>query len=241
MIYLKYFDIYAQAGFKPIAVYKDTKCPVGEGWNKDWSPEKWRPYFKTKVSSYNIGLLLGDIVDVEGDSQEANDLLERMIDGFPHPKFSSSKSVHHLFLNPDPNLTRYVINDIEFRGFLHQSVVPPSVHYDVSRYNWLEDSKMPIPPMPEELLAYYWKNKPDEKSLKRKIDREKPNKRLKINHKRTHCNICKKNFYIHKKRLTLEVKAFMEYNLPWMCHSCREMDMRDACRKIRKSLDCFSF
>ena len=86
---IRYFDKYVEIGLKPIPIYKFQKCPVSDGWNKDWSIDRWRPYFNT--NELNIGILLGDIIDVEGDSDEANDLLERMIDGCSRPRFRSSK------------------------------------------------------------------------------------------------------------------------------------------------------
>ena len=226
-----FFDLYVQLGLKPIAIFKDSKCPIGINWNKNWSIEKWKPYFNS--TDYNMGILLGDIIDVEADTEEANDLLLRMIDDAPHPMFRSSKSIHHLFLTPDNSLTRSVYEGIEFRGHLHQSVMPPSVHTDGSHYKWLSKSQFPIPSVPEELLRYYFFHKKQNKPK-----RPAPVKRrLKKQHKRTECRICKNKFYIHTKRLILEVKAFREYNLPWMCHKCREFDMRESCRIIRKQLE----
>lgn len=222
----------------PIAVYKNSKRPVGVGWNQDWSVEKWRPFFETE--EYNMGIILGDVVDVEGDSPDACDRLERMIDGIPRPKFRSSKSVHNLFQNPDPyNLTRVVIGGIEFRGNLHQSVVPPSFHSDGCKYRFLDGSVWPAPPMPDELKEYYFNNRPDKATNKvvTKSRGPKPNKRLKTGFKRTVCKICNGTYYIHRQRLILEVKGFREFNLPWMCHGCRELDMRDACRRIRRELE----
>jgi hypothetical protein len=232
---LKFFDKYVELGLKPIAVYKDSKKPVCQGWNEDWSSDRWRDYFKT--NDYNMGILLGDIVDVEGDTEEANDLLQRMIDGICCPKFRSSKSIHNLFLNPDPNLTRRVFNNIEFRGNRHQSVVPPSIHTEGNCYSWLEGSKFPIPPMPEELLNFYLKNcfeKPKQEQKQKPASRKI---RIKDGHTKTHCNCCSNKYFIHKKRLMLEVRAFRNFNLKWLCRSCREIDLRESCREIRKELN----
>ena len=115
---IRFFDKYVELGLKPIPIYHNSKTPVASKWNENWSVKRWRPYFEE--SEYNIGILLGDIIDVEGDSEEANDLLERMIDGCERPRFRSSKSVHNLFINPDPSLTRFVFNGIEFRAHKHQ-------------------------------------------------------------------------------------------------------------------------
>ena len=237
---LKWFDAYVSLGLHPIPVFKDTKCPAGgKGWNKDWSADRCRDYFQT--DSYNMGIILGDIIDVEGDTQEGNDLLIRMIDGLPHPMFRSSKSIHHLFVSPDPNLTRRVVGGIEFRGHLHQSVVPPSIHEQGNHYQWLHGSKFPPPVMPNELLQLYLANRCDAKSEVR-IPRQRPERpqrrKKKDGYTKTECKICKNSFYIHKKRLMLEVRAFRDgHGLPWMCHGCREFDMREPCRVIRRGLE----
>lgn len=234
MLLLKYFDKYVDAGLKPIAVHIKHKCPLGDAWNQKWDISRWRPFFEDTSKQYNMGILLGDIVDVEGDTEDANDLIERMIDGVPHPKFRSSKSIHHLFQTPDPELTRIVTGGIEFRGHRHQSVVPPSIHSEGMKYQWLEGSKMPVPKMPEELANFYFNNKKEKKE--KIVAYKKPKRRTKVGHTRTECRICKNSFFIHKKRLMLEVRSFQEYDLPWMCHGCREIDMREPCRKLRKNL-----
>lgn len=65
----------------------------------------------------------------------------------------------------------------------------------------------------------------------------KPKPKNKPGHIKTHCNCCNNNFWIHKKRLFLEVKAFKEQSLLWMCHGCRKIDIRDTCRIIRKKME----
>lgn len=238
---LEYFDKYVSKGLKPIAIYKNSKRPVGNEWNQNWSIEKWRPFFLDE--EYNMGIILGDIIDVEGDCPESCDLLERMIDGVKRPKFRSSKSVHNLFQTPDPELTRLVFNGIEFRGNLHQSVVPPSFHSDGCKYSFLHDTEWPVPPMPDELRDYYFKNKSERTIVKKQVAKvsrgPRPRKRINFEFKKTVCKICSNSYYIHEKRLILEVKAFREFNLQWMCHGCREIDMRDACRRIRKQIERF--
>lgn len=222
----QWFELYVQAKFKPVAVYLGTKKPVGLNWNHNWTAEKWRPYFDN--NAYDMGILLGDIVDVEGDTEEANDLLRQMTEHTPHPMFRSSKSTHHLFLNPDPFLTCKIFNGMEFRAHNHQSVVPPSMHEHGSKYGWLVGSKFRVPEMPDELLRYYESHKSNCK--------EKTRSQAKDGFKQILCKVCKNEFFIHKKRLFLERKAFQKHDLPWMCHGCREFDLRQPCRTIRKSL-----
>ena len=228
---LKFFDKYVQLGLQPIAIYKNSKQPCGMHWNKNWSVEKWRPYFLQ--NNYNMGILLGDVVDVEGDSEEANDLLERMIDGVRRPRYRSSRSIHNLFLSPDQNLTRLVANGIEFRGYSHQSVVPPSCHEDGSNYFWLAGSEFPIPPMPQELLDFYNRNKSHQGSKKPAYNKQNKNKKHFI---KTVCKSCNESFFIHKVRLQLEVKAFMSHDSIWLCRNCRKYDVKKDCRAIKKSM-----
>ena len=230
-MYLKFFDLYVSLGLKPIAI--QGKRPLnGKGWNRDWSIEKWRPFFENETPC-NMGILLGDIVDVEGDTPEANDILNKMLEGIPHPKFKSCKSTHHLFLTPDKNLTRRVFKGIEFRGKLHQSVVPPSIHENGVSYNWLTESEFPIPKMPEELTNFYFRNCQE----KREIKKHPLKKKNKEGYRQTKCNICKKSFFIHIKRLKLEVAGFSTHGTTWACHGCRQIDLRDYCRSLREHLN----
>ena len=221
----KWFELYVQAGFQPIAVFKEKKAPVGMGWNLNWTAEKWRPYFEIE-DAYDMGILLGDIIDVEGDTEEANDLLMQMTEYAPHPMFRSQKSTHHLFLNPYPELTIKKFNGMEFRANRHQSVVPPSTHKSGAKYGWLAGSKFRVPEMPQELMDYYELN-----NKCKTADRSKPG------HTQIDCRICKEAYFIHKKRLILELRAFKKLKLPWMCHGCREFDIRESCRSIRSTLN----
>lgn len=231
---LKYFDGYVKFGFKPIAIYKNAKCPIGRDWNKNWSISQWRPFFEDPSEEFNMGILLGDIIDVEGDTLEANLLLNKLIGDTPHPKFSSSKSTHHLFATPDPNLTRFAFNGLEFRGKNHQSVVPPSKHNDGASYRWLQDSKFTILPMPSALLEYFHQNRKSRGNPRVQNNVKPKNKQ---GHVKTKCKACLESFYIHKKRLILEVRAFQEHKLPWMCRGCRKIDVREECRFLRNILD----
>ena len=160
-----------------------------------------------------MGILLGNIVDVEGDTEEANDLLERMIDGALRPKFRSSKSIHNLFINPDPNLTRLVVGGIEFRAHKHQSVVPPSIHEDGTRYHWLSGSTFPIPVMPPELLSFYLRNKKSSQTIPVvKKTKKRTVRRKRSNYTQTRCNSCLNKYFMHKKRLMLEVRVLQSMN-----------------------------
>jgi hypothetical protein len=223
MINLDYFDLYVEMGLRPIAVYKNSKCPIGDNWNNNWSIERWRPFFYSE--DVNFGVLLGDIIDVEGDCDKSSNLLNDLIGNVPCLKFKSSKSTHHIFLNPDRKLTRTVIQGIEFRGHKHQTVFPPSVHQFGIQYQFI-NKVFPITEMPKTLKNFYFNNKQLKKQAKNKS-------KLKPGYVKTHCNKCFSNFYIHKKRLCLEVQAFSQHDLLWMCHGCREINIKKYCRAIR--------
>jgi hypothetical protein len=229
---LAFFDAYVKAGFKPIAVYDGTKVPIGESWNCDWSVQRWRPFFEQ--GNRGIGILLGDVIDVEGDSDDANDLLSRMIDGAKRPMYRSSKSIHNIFQNDCPSLTRIVVGGIEFRAHTHMSVVPPSKHTDGSIYKWLEGTKFPVPQMPEELKNFLLKHLSARANKTGRPRSGKGRRLLPPNHRFTRCNSCGAKCPISTTRLKLEVRAFRTMNRLWSCRSCRGCDIRELCRQLRK-------
>lgn len=223
---LHYFDGYVEIGLRPIAVFRKTKQPVGVKWNENWSVSRWRPYFELENDAYNMGVLLGNICDVECDNKESNEILNSLVEGTPHPIFESNRSLHHLFINPDPGLTATTLMGIEFRANRVFSVFPPSVHETGKIYQFLRDSKFPIPQMPPNLREFYFSHKKSRILY--------PRTKIKKDHIKTICKICGGTKYLHKKRLILEVKAFQEKDSVWMCHKCRKIDVREACRRLRK-------
>jgi hypothetical protein len=216
---IDYFDAYVRAGLKIIPLYARTKIPVGKNWNGEWDHD-WCRWSITKFPESNLGLLLGEIVDVEGDDEQANALIKSLIGDTPHPMYCSSKSIHHLFINPDPKLTSLRYNQIEFRANKHQSALPPSHHEDGSPYQWLKGTKFPAPEMPEALLSFY-------KGL---LDRRP---KLKPGHARPWCSVCSKRVYIHRKRYDLEKEVLDNLGYKWQCQGCREFDLRPLVRKLR--------
>lgn len=218
---LDHFDALASKGLKVIPLRENSKIPLYKNWNKDWEYHWVRHKFERFPRS-NIGLLLGDIVDVEGDSQESNDIILNLIKDYPHPTYRSSKSIHHLFLTPDSSLRHFRWKEIEFRGHGHQSVLPPSQTVDVV-YKWLKNFKFPVPPMPEELVQFL------ELKRKKKIHKVL----LKPGHLKVFCATCKEKIFLHKKRHELELKAFKLLGQKWECQDCRTVDLRSACRLIR--------
>lgn len=219
---LKVFDRFLSEGLKPLALYKNTKIPMLKNWNSNWNQDSNRELLKLDYT--NIGLLLGDIVDVEGDSEKANDVINDLIGNYEHPVYKSKKSFHHLFINPDPNLTLLKFDDIEFRGKNHQSVIPPSKINDVV-YEWVH-LIFPFPVMPKNLLDFYLSNR--KKIIK--------NNSKKPGHIEVNCSICRKKSFINKKRWNYELIAFKEidFKLLWQCRNCRKYDLRPRVRNIKK-------
>jgi hypothetical protein len=219
-----YFEAYLRTGLRVIPLLPKSKVPIGKNWNDDWSADRGREVFARNPDA-NLGLLLGRVVDVEGDTEEANHRLGLLTAGCPHPTYRSSKSVHHLFLNPDPGLTVLAVDGIEFRADRHQSVLPPSSHSDGTRYAWLAGTVFPIPPMPEPLLRYYRERKPRPRRAE-----------LKPDHVKVWCCSCEKPAFLHEQRYQAEKIAFRDLRGDWRCRSCRGVDVRPAARKYRKLL-----
>jgi hypothetical protein len=220
---LDYLEIYNRVELQVVPLFPRSKIPVKKNWTAGGNLEWSRNYLRGNPDA-NLGLLLGRVVDVEGDTPEANYRLDDLTTETPHPFYRSSRSIHHLFLNPDPKLTIVKADGIEFRGKGHQSVLPPSIHENGKKYSWLDGSAFPIPAMPPRLLQYY---------LQHKAVAKRP--KLKPGHIRVWCSHCEKQVYLHNKRYCLEKIAFADLGSRWECHSCREVDVRQACREIRKA------
>ena len=221
-----YFDSYVKCGLKPLPLIPNTKIPMVRDWQSDWSADKYRNFFIV-TSNANMGVLLGDIIDVEGDDQAANDHIFDLARNVPHPMFKSNKSIHHLFVSPDPSITICNVGCIEFRGHRHQSVIPPSIHSSGNTYKWIKGSAFPAPPMPRRMVDFLYENR-------RAIHHIKPRSNgKKSNHIASICNECKGKIFLHKKRLMLEVRAFAVLNQKWTCQKCRVVDVRDMCRHLK--------
>lgn len=223
-ITIDHFDRLTDLGVKVIPLKENSKAPAYKGWNVDWSRKRARNYLE-RFPDANIGILLGDVIDVEGDSEEANETIKRLIGKYPHPTYRSFRSVHHLFSTPDPKLSLFKVNEIEFRGRGHQSVLPPSSIYGF-KYQWLRNFQFPIPPMPEPLLLY----------LKRYQDNKKPAEQRKPGHIKVGCAGCGEYMWWNRKRHRTEVEVFRLIDSRWLCPACRVIDIRAACRMIKSGV-----
>lgn len=219
---IDHFDALTKKGLKIIPLWENSKRPIGKRWNIDWDRDRAREKLEQLPDS-NIGLLLGDVIDVEGDSEEANDTIKRLVGDYPHPSYTSVRSIHHLFQTPDPELRIFKVGEIEFRGHGHQSVLPPSSHYGFS-YKWQRNWKFPVPEMPESLYIFYLKHREGRKVL------------IKPGHRKVWCAGCGKEHFLHKKRWKLEREVFELLGSKWLCHFCRSLDIRPACRMIRRGI-----
>lgn len=219
MSILQQYDIYCEHGYKVIPLIEGMKRPLCKDW-PTYDPEFNRQIIR-KNPKCNLGLLLGEIMDVEGDTKHANDLIDQLVGDFPHPIYRSAKSRHHLFLNPIPGFRILKFEGVEFRAEKHQSVMPPSTVNGV-RYVWENGMLFEgLTKMPERLLAFF-------NRIKNKKHVVKPG------HMRLRCGKCAEPQFIHKKRFDLELALFKEMKQKWQCHSCREVDLRDGCRSLRK-------
>ena len=216
---LDHFDVLTARGLRVIPLRENSKVPMCKGWSREWDRDKARAKLEIFPDA-NIGLLLGDIIDVEGDSEEANRLIHGLIGDYPHPSYQSVRSVHHLFVTPDPKLRIVRVGDVEFRGHGHQSVLPPSSHFGF-RYHWLKNFRFPPPEMPDRLRIFY------ERHTRGTADCRKPG------HMRVWCCECQETVWIHGKRFYDELAVFKLLDQKWSCHQCRTLDLRSACRMLR--------
>lgn len=223
---VRFFDKYTKSlGWEIIPTLPKSKIPFMKGWQDEYDWDRIRRYLVAHPEC-NIGLRLGHVIDVEADSPEANARLDRLLAGAPdHPSYRSAKSTHHLFLTPDPDLTKIVAQGIEFRGGRHQSLLPPSVTKDGVEYTWLT-WKTPIPPLPEQLLNLYNRHA--------KIVRGARSGCL----AQPLCRKCNKQSRpIHVRRYERELAAFKRMGIGWHCHRCRDRDMvrvlNPLCRKMK--------
>lgn len=220
----QHFEALTNLGLKVIPLYPNSKAPMCKNWNKNWN-KKNNLYKIKNTPNANIGLLLGDIIDVEGDSDEANLLINDLIGDYPHPVYCSTKSTHHLFLNPEPGLTRFEWKKIEFRGFGHQSVLPPSKIGKI-QYFWKVGFSLPVPSMPKNLLDFFYS----------KYNICKNKNFIKSGHIKTRCFFCEKSSFVNKKRHDLELIVFKTIGQRWHCNKCRKFKIQSACRLVRAGI-----
>lgn len=215
------FERLTALGLKITPLHPGTKVPILTGWT-NWNYQQVKKAI-SQNDQVNFGVVLGDIMDVEGDSEKANAKISKLIGDYKHPVYCSQKSFHHFFQSPDPSLTIIKKQSVEFRGAKHQSVIPPSKLLSGTKYEWIVGLDCPIPPMPPKLLQYL-------KSLIGEKIAPKPHSQAIL------CFKCNKTNYINKKRFALESEYLRQTKQRWMCHSCRDYDLRRICRELRRNI-----
>ena len=209
------FEKYLDFGYKPILLHHNTKIPIFFGWQKKYNYKTYYDLLNNSNKKYNIGFLLGEIVDIEGDTEEANEILNRYFLTINHPIYKSKKSYHHLFKNSYRNISRIQINNFEIRGFSHQSVVPPSnVDYAQEDYIWTEDliHFNELPEIPKDFTLDFKIS-----SLKTNIKKNKHDK----SKSGIWCYVCKNKFLLNKQLLNTQIKKFKLTNQKWKCKICK--------------------
>lgn len=220
---IEIFEKYVSLGYQIIPLFKGTKVPILSNWYKNYNIDSMRSIINKMDDGINFGLLLGKVIDIEGDCEDSNAKLDKILSKYDHPIFTSNKSRHHLFRSNLKNLTRIEKNGIEFRGHRHQSVIPPSQHVSGIKYEWqiplVNINDLPFLPdfIEERLVSIISKSKP-----KKKINK----KMIKPNHVESFCSNCKSKFFIDNKRHKNECKAFAMFNLKWTCKSCSNINIR---------------
>ena len=118
----------------------------------------------TRWPNCNMGLLLGPssgVIDLEYDSKEGEEILEKYCADLRTPTYRSRKSVHRLFQWDNSfasQKAKFGFCGTEWRFGLDkaQSVIPPSLHESGTRYEWLiapsECEVLPLPLVLRELL-----------------------------------------------------------------------------------------
>jgi len=221
------FSAYLSHGYRPILLADKSKKPILKKWNTGYNPDYYK-YLLKNSNNFNIGLLLGDIIDIEGDNDAANNFLNDLFKNIEHPVFKSLKSTHHLFRNyPGSKITRWHAKSIEIRAYKHQSVVPPSTHEMQNfSYEWQTDlpyaSQVPIftKDLQNRIFNFC--------GLQKQI--------CKPDSVKAACFKCKNKKFVHRKRFFCEIEIFRATGHLWMCRNCRPKSINDHVRNIRKTM-----
>jgi len=216
MTALEVFSYYRKLGYKVIPLYKNTKVPIFKNWYSVYNPDFIENFISKCVDEINFGIILGDVIDIEGDCIESNEEIDNMLKGIPHPIFTSSKSKHHLFRSTVKNLTRVVVDGIEYRGNKHQSVIPPSKHEAGIKYEWKSDicELDNLPYLPKFLDDKIKSALPTKKKSFKKRRLCKPN------HVEAFCLRCRRKYFLHEIKFYKELEHLRKQNSGWTCKSC---------------------
>jgi len=203
---------YVKLGWILIPLKTNSKHPFQKNWPE--TKETNLQYF-VEHPDCNVGLLLGEIIDIEADDKQSNEILKsKLKNAPPHPVYKSARSTHHLFSN-HKKLNADKIKGVEFRSYKRCSTLPPSSVNGV-RYEWITDPSTPLPNLLERLLAFY-----DYAKGKRIIQYEKP-----------YCASCGKQIYRNEVRFNKEIKAFRHLQMKWICVKCRTKALQEQIKEL---------
>ena len=125
-----------------VQVARGNKMPLGVAWQERGTTslamiDRWL------AAGYNVGILLGhsNLIDVEYDDNEGRQLLQDLgLLDIETPTWSSGRGEHRLFRLKGqlPQVGWRKFGGAEFRigGKPAQSVLPPSIHPNGTRYSW---------------------------------------------------------------------------------------------------------
>ena len=150
----------------------DGKAPLYKGWTS-FRPDVAHLHAVLEFQGdAGIGVHLdgSGLIDLEGDTEEGEAILERLCQGIEFPCYRSKKSRHRLFQSHEAvEYLKIVDLGIEVRAGFHQSVLPPSVVVGEERteYKWLVSPyDCPPPPLPQHILAFYLEHAANPKNAK---------------------------------------------------------------------------
>ncbi len=218
------FDYHYNLGYKIIPIYKNTKVPIFKNWYKNYNLSVIKNFVESYHEEINYGILLGDVIDLEGDCEKSNNMLDEMLSDISHPIFVSNKSKHHLFKSKLPTLTRITNEGIEFRGYRHQSIIPPSKHISGVSYEWISPL-VPfnnLPSLPDFII-----NKIKSLIPTKIKNSNKKKSKIKPGHLKTKCTKCNIDVFLHQIRFEKEIAVFKKMNRLWECKKCRNIDLRN--------------
>jgi hypothetical protein len=149
----------AEIGCRFVRLAHREKRPLGGGWQHRATGDLAEV---ARWGRSNVGLLLGPdsgVVDVEFDTPAGLEQLAAFgCTDTPTPTWRSARGEHRLF-RWEPWMPAVAVvhaDDLEVRigGRAAQSVLPPSVHPDGSRYEWIvSPADCPVAGFPAQLLA----------------------------------------------------------------------------------------
>ena len=172
---------FTEAGYHVCLIKPNDKKPIGNEWqNRRYAVDELRRRFDANPA-LNVGIVLGEVIDVECDSPEAEQALLRWFDGVEPQTISwqSARGKHRLFLNDArfASLGAVVkVEGVEVRlggSKGAQSLLPPSVTDEFTR-EWINGPETPIADLPESVKLRVLAAAAAPRKAVRPLNREKP-------------------------------------------------------------------